>query len=176
MIKKCEHCGKKFEAKRSTAKYCGGTCRKAAFDARQVSVTSVTNAKSSGEIDAQELAVSVANIVAERLQADAPGSGMGGGGDVMTALETLFNQMQQVQADIKELSQQPRTAVPAPSRVIQKEDGAQSFDVNTDDILNDIGTINIEVSEAETTGKTLENFLGLLKAVECRTDHKEIKQ
>ena len=37
---KCKQCGNEFEAKRSTAKYCGAKCRKLAFsgDAPKVSV------------------------------------------------------------------------------------------------------------------------------------------
>jgi hypothetical protein len=42
MIMECLNCGKEFEAKRSTAKYCSDNCRKLAFQNTEVSVPEVS--------------------------------------------------------------------------------------------------------------------------------------
>lgn len=64
MIVACEQCGKEFEAKRSTAKYCSASCRHAAWEARQVNVK---NANSLGGVDLDALAAAIDERAEQRL-------------------------------------------------------------------------------------------------------------
>ena len=62
----CEQCGQQYEAKRSTSKYCGASCRKLAFQVSvpKLSVPEVSeNAKTLHEINCEARGVNACNTV-----------------------------------------------------------------------------------------------------------------